>query len=207
MMEHRPSTPDHRGDDRGGGFVERERAEVLHHHQVGVPEGPFDLAHRRRVGGGHGQPGEEAVDGAFAGDGADVETEDGEGAAPLRRLDGHPVGAPQAERHDGGDRSGHGPATLLAARRRAISGWASNRVGRYRRSGVCAPERSPVPRGGRLGDPDRAVRGRGRCGPGHHQPSRASQRHVVGGHGGPSAGTVRGRQGQRRPCRGPGRRR
>ena len=56
-------------------FVERQRAEVLDHHQIGVGRGVADLDRGGRLGGADGQAGDEPVDGALTGHGADVEAE------------------------------------------------------------------------------------------------------------------------------------
>ncbi len=116
MVHHGPSVHQHPGDDCRGAFVEGERTQILHDHQRRVVQRIFDLGRLRGFGCADGQAGQEPVDRALSGHRADLETERVQGAGPFGRLDRHSVGAAQAERHDGDDGSGHGPATLLRGR-------------------------------------------------------------------------------------------
>ena len=147
VVQQCTTVPDHLGHHGRGAFVERQRTEVLHHDELRVVERVADLGRTGRFGRADGQARDQAVDGAFTGHRGDVEAERPQGAGPLHRLDRHPVGAAQAERHDGGDGSGHGPATLprlggvprrpgRAGLGWAGLGWAGTGTGHYRRTGA-----------------------------------------------------------------------
>ena len=120
----------------------------------------LDLSPARRRGGADGQARDEAVDGALAGHGADVEAEHAEGPGPFGRLDGHPVGAAQAERHDGDDGSGHGRGHATGCAGAGPPGLGVD-GGRALPSLACpSPERRRCRRGGVSGTPTVLLPGR-----------------------------------------------
>ena len=103
-MQHGGPTAARLGDDGECGGVERQRAQVLDDHQVRPAQRREDGSRIRWVGRRHRQAVDEVVGDPLAGHGADVEAELPEGVGPFRRLDRHAVGAPKAERDQGGDR-------------------------------------------------------------------------------------------------------
>jgi len=101
MMQDRWASGEHLRDHISRGPIERKRADVLDHDQVGVVKGGLN------VGGGgslevpHGHAGDDAVGTALTGNCDHVSADPGEGTGPLDGFDRNAVRTVQPKRKDG----------------------------------------------------------------------------------------------------------
>jgi enoyl-CoA hydratase/carnithine racemase len=101
VVEHGGTSGESFGHHVPGRLVEGQGQQILDHHQVGTSQSVVDLDPRGRLDSADGQAGHRLVDKAVTGHRVGSEVELLQGLLPFGGLDGHAVGAAEAEREEG----------------------------------------------------------------------------------------------------------